>query len=207
MALPVEQVKTRISTVGSLSSHRHCRGFTLVELMVVLGIFVLLLGFSFPMFKDIRFFSQPGTQSGKLSILIQDLKRKAVTNHQDHYLHMDIGTNKLWITKGSMDRTINDTMEETNDQDMMVSSDEIRNDHEIEKFLPIDETFTITGVEFDRDVSFEDQSIVLFFSKQGYSDFAIIQCTENDSAFTLKIEPFLFPVQVLQGHKSFERCN
>jgi len=175
--------------------------------MVVMGIFVLLLGFSFPMFKDIRFFSQPGTQSGKLSILIQDIKRKAVTHHQDHYLHMDIGTNRMWITTESVDQANDDTIDGTVDNAMNQDVDEILNEHDIEQLLPIDETFTIAGVEFEGDVIFEDQSVILFFSKQGYSDFAMIQCTEEDEAFTLRIEPFLFPVQVLQGHTSFERCN
>lgn len=186
MASLEEKEKTKISTAGSLNKKSPARGFTLVELVVVISIISLLLVFSFPLFKDFSFFSNSKSQTGKMVRLINELKKKSIQNHVDYVLNIDSDSGTAWISNDSM-------------------ADEA-NEGAKDNALTFSENFSILGVDFQGMKNSENKEHIIRFRKQGYSDFALIHILENGNNLTLKIEPFLSKVQILNGHATLDDC-
>lgn len=183
---PAEKIKTRISTVGSLNSYRHTGGFTLIELIVVVSIISIVLLFSFPLFRDVSILSGNGGDAGDLARLTEDLKKRAVKNHHDYFLHLDKTAGRIWV--------ISEDMEEEQKRGAE------------EKATSLSGRTRIVSVQFAGQKKKELPEYVIRFRKQGYSDHALIQIIENGNQLTLKIEPFLPETPVTENHVDFEEC-
>ena len=108
-----------MSTAGSLSRVKKISGFTLIELIVVLSIVSTLLLFSFPVFRDIVLFYDAESQVGAIVRLINNLKKRAVTQSVDFLIHLDPGSGMVWIT--------NDNMDDAEKETAKVKAETIRN--------------------------------------------------------------------------------
>ncbi|WP_457551867.1 pilus assembly FimT family protein [Desulfobacula sp.] len=169
-----------------MSKYIKISGFTLIELVVVISIIAMLLSFSFPTFKNIVLFSNSTGQVGNIIRLINDLKKKAVSQNIDYLMHMDTGSGIIWITNEAMDDY---AKEAAKDEGALL----LKN-------------IDIVDVEFPGIKRAENQEYVFRFRRQGYSDFALIHIIENKKKITLKIEPFLSQVQILNEHIYLEDC-
>ncbi len=178
--------KTEIETAGSLNKFRKISGFTLIELIVVISIAGTLLFFSFPLFSNFNLFSDSKGGSGDIVRLINDLKTRAVEQDIDFVLHIDAASAMLWVT--------NDAMGE---KDRHAAQ---------EKGVNLPEDLSVLDVEFLNFRQSGEPEYQIRFSKQGYSDFALIHITEGEKNITLKIEPFLFQVQFIDRHVYFDDC-
>lgn len=177
----------QISTAGSLNNLKKTYGFTLIELIVVISIASLLLLFSFPMFKGVSLFSNPAGQVGDIARLINDLKTRAVEQNVDFMLHLDSGSDMIWVTDSTMDEEKRVSAKKNN--------------------VPISEEITLLDIVSPGILETGSQEHQLKFYKQGHSDFALIHIIVDEEYMTIKIEPFLATVQVLDGHLTFENCN
>jgi len=175
-----------MSTAGSLSNFKKSSGFTLIELIVVISIVAMLLLFSFPVFRDIVLFSDSATQVGDMLRLIDDLKKRAVDQNTDYFMHMNPGSGQVWVTNEDMD----DEAKETAKGNGVFLLEEI----------------DIIDVEFPGTRETRKMEHRIRFRKQGYSDFALIHIIENQKNITLKIEPFLSQAQLLNNHIYLEDC-
>ncbi len=169
-----------------MSKTKKTAGFTLIELMVVISIISILLLFSFPLFRDFNLFSDSTGQVGDIVRLINDLKKRAVEKHVDFVLHMDSGSGQVWVT----DHAMEDEAEEAAKQKATQLSDKI----------------TLLDVEFPGNRETGIQEYQIRFKASGYSDFALIHIIEDEKNITLKIEPFLSQVQLLDEHVYLEDC-
>jgi len=183
---PAARARTRISKAGRLSNPRNISGFTLIELIVVLGIISTLLFFSMPLFKDAGIFQNKNTEMGKLIQLIQSLKRRSIQKNMDLSLHISLDSNAVWITDSTMDET---ALQQARDDRTHLFHD-----------------LKITGIEFPGRSDTPREAHVIFFSKKGYSDMAILHMDDEDGPVSLKIEPFLMEVNPMPGHISFHDC-
>lgn len=154
--------------------------------MIVISIVSILLLFSFPVVKDLGLFSNSSRQAGDIIRLINNLKKRAIEQHLDFLLHMDSGSNVVWVTDDAMN---NEAKETAKDKGTLLSDD-----------------LTILDVEFPGVKETGAQEYRIRFKKQGYSDFALIHMVENGENLTLKIEPFLSQVQLLDRHVYLEDC-
>ncbi|MCP3871746.1 MAG: type II secretion system protein [Desulfobacteraceae bacterium] len=161
-------------------------GFTLIELIVVICIVSILLGFSYPMFRDVDLFSNSATQLGDIVRLINNLKKRAVEQNTDFLLHMDTTSGSLWVTNTGM-----------NDEAI---------DQAKQKGIQLSDKIIILDVEFPGIKEVGEKEYQIRFSKSGYSDYALIHIGEGDNTITLKIEPFLSQVQLLDEHVYLEDC-
>lgn len=152
--------------------------------MVVIMIISTMLFFSMPMFKAAGIFQNKNQEIGKLIRLIQSLKSKSVQEDMDFFLHFSLESNTLWITDSSMDENETQTAR----------------DNEIELLHDL----RITRIEFPRHN--DNQTVVIGFSKKGYSDMAILHMDDGQDLVSLKIEPFLMAVDSIPGHISFNDC-
>jgi len=158
----------------------------LIELIVVISIVGTLLLFSFPLFSNFNLFSGSKGGTGDIVRLVNDLKKRAVEQDIDFLLHIDAGSAMLWVTSDAMD-----------DKDRQAAE---------EKGVSFAQNLSVLDVKFLDSGQSEESEYQIRFSKQGYSDFALIHITEGEKNITLKIEPFLFQVQLIDRHVSFDDC-
>ena len=179
--------KIKISTVGSLNNHQKIAGFTFLELIVVISIVSALLFFSIPVFNKTSLFSNSSGQIGDIVRLMEDLKTRAVEKNKNFTLNIHPVSTSVWVTHTDM----NETQKQSAEGNATVLSDGI----------------IFLGLEFPDIRQPETQGYQLIFYKDGHSDFAMLHIAENDSNITLKLEPFLSSVQVIEGIVSFEDCK
>lgn len=162
-------------------------GFTFIELIVVISIISILLFFSFPLFENISFLSSPKGYTGHIVRLINDLKKLPAKENMDFFMHIDINTDMIWITNENMD--------------------EIEKQKARQKAFLVSDDIEILDVQLHQDKE-KRSEFKIRFRKQDYSDSALIHLIdENEKHITLKIEPFLSRVEVLNEHIFFEDCT
>ncbi len=175
--------KTGISKAGSLNNPA-ARGYTLVEVVVVIAVISILLYVTVPMFNRFLPGDQGGSRISRLVVLIQSLKQNARSENRDYLLHMDPGMSRVWVTHEQMD--------DQEAGEAMVTS-----------------TFSFSGLVFE-DLEFpgdrQAQGQTIRFYKGGWSDMALIHLREGDRLLTLKLEPFLIEVEQVQGRVSYQDC-
>ena len=173
-----------------MNNNNKISGFTLIELIVVIVIISTFLVFSFPVFENISKFSdlQKGQQGNIVHLInnINDLKKRAVKENIDFVMHIDQETGMIWITDDNMD---DDAKKEAK-----------------KKYIQLSENITISDIQFFNIKETKTQEHLIRFRKQGYSDFALIHIREKENNKTLKIDPFLSRVQVLNKYVYFEDC-
>lgn len=158
----------------------------MIELIVVISLLSLLLLFSFPMISNVSFFKNTTGDTNDLIRLVNDLKKRAVQDNTDYLLHFDIATQTLWVTSENMD---DEQKEAARKESVSVA-----------------ENLSILGVEFKDDSSGTYDIPNIRFRKHGYSDFALVHLTRDQSDITLKIEPFLSQAQWIEKRIHFNDC-
>ena len=138
------------------------------------------------MFKDLVLFSNSAGQTGDIVRLINGLKKRAVAQNMDYTMHMDPGSGMLWVTDEKMDDEAKKMAKETG--------------------VSLSEKINIIDVEFPGIKKTGNMEHKIQFKKQGYSDFALIHINEHKKNITLRIEPFLSQVQILNKYVSLEDC-
>ena len=165
-------------------------GFTLVEVIVVITIIATFLAFSIPVFKDAGFFKTERQGINDLAGLITSLKYRAMQENHDIFLHIDIASDRVWITDTSMD-------------------DPARENARVDAF-ELAGNLRISGIAFARSTQEirEDRTIqTIRFSRHGYSDLVILQLDGADTPVSMKIEPFLMDVETVFDRVSFDDCT
>lgn len=157
-----------------------------MELVVVIGIMSLLLMFSFPVFRDIPLFSDTGAGTGDLVRLMDDLKKRAVEADTDFLLHLEPESGRVWVTHEGIDEA---KMQSARENGAELSGD-----------------LRVIGVEYPEFKDPGGREYLIRFNRRGYSDFAYIHVTEDRKKRTLKLEPFLPRVLILEDHAHFEDC-
>lgn len=149
-----------------------------------MGLFSLVLFISLPLFSDRRLFSDQVDEAGKTGLMIERLKRDAVRQNRDLYLYIMEGGGRYRVSDAS---PVPDGDDGPDWQDFP-------------------EGFTVDRVEFAGHTGTGGEDTVIYFSRQGYSDHALIHCIWQGRAMTLELAPFLFPVRALEGDVGFDAC-
>lgn len=180
--------KTWISRAGNLNKKESGkRGFTIIELVIVLSITGIVLFFSIPAFKEIHIFSDPTKALGQTVQLIDLLKKKAMADNRDYFMHLEIAEGMVWVSDDSMDE---EAMKLAREKGILFSGETI-----------------LLGVEFPKAISSAPDEVGIRFNRNGYSDMALIQVREGENHFTLRIEPFLLKAELQNGRISFDQCR
>ncbi len=167
-----------MDTVG-----RSCRGFTLIELIVVMVLLSIMTAFAVPSIRTALFTDQLKTTARKLIGLINETGQLARSKQQTYYLVFDSETDAFQIlpTKGGD--------EDEQQQRTFSVPDGIR---------VVDFTSFHGGVDGEGELSLQ-------FTKKGYVDRTLIHLSdEAGNDLTLDLSPFLGVSRLYESHLTFE---
>ncbi|HIJ55907.1 MAG TPA: type II secretion system protein [Deltaproteobacteria bacterium] len=161
------------------------RAFTLIELIVVISLISIMLVFSIPRFH-VAVLSDPDRQASRwITETAQNLKQESVRHNRRFVMHIDISTNRGWVTHDRM-------------------SEEEVNAAQSEGF-GFPEGAGIVDVEFPKKGKVSTGETEISFYKNGYSDKALVHVEFAGSGFkTYLIEPFLTKVKIYNTYSDFE---
>ncbi|MFH2060721.1 MAG: prepilin-type N-terminal cleavage/methylation domain-containing protein [Pseudomonadota bacterium] len=175
-----------MSIVGRSNKPVKNGGFTFIEMIVVISIISVLLVFSFPVIKNIGFFSEHSSQAGDIIRLVEDLKIRAIEKNLDYQMHIDIGAATIWVTHENMD--------------------EQQKEAAMTKAVMFSDRMIISDVWFPFIGKHPELIASITFRKLGYSDFVLIHIVQDDQPMTIKIEPFSIQTEQLKHYVYLEDC-
>lgn|GEM_PF-349313 len=205
---PAARTRTGISTAGKLSdgirdaefgvtaerSHLNpdeisgrvnsIRGFSLVELVVVLFLIGIMLSFTLPRFHDTILTNHTQSVSRRIISTVQSLKERSVRDQNLYILHVNLDTRRLWVTHESM------------------SVEELENAEQKGYELPDD--VILLDVETPGKGKVASGQADIYFYKKGYSDRALIHIEDDDHQWSFLIETFLTRVRLYEKYVEFE---
>ena len=147
-------------------------GFTLLELIIVMLLLTILLGFAVPAFQGNGFTNSGDKVVRELLYAVKKLKTAALSRQIMHQLHLDLDADRIWVTR---------------EQELPDSATPARTS---EWTLP--DNIHIAHVRFPDHREIKSGTVVMAFYPQGYSDRAIVRLTDSEGLSTdLIVEAFL----------------
>ncbi len=78
------------------------RGYTLIELIVVMALIGIMLGIAAPRIRD-TFLADPLKRTARKMVgMINEARYDSIRTHQGHALHVDVESNRFWIDAATM---------------------------------------------------------------------------------------------------------
>ena len=165
------------------TDNRQIQGFTLLELIVVMGLLTIMLVFSIPRLHKTIFLDDTKTSSRWLVGKIQALKEAAIRNQKRYTLHIDWDAERYWETDESMTTELLESAAlQTN---------------------PLPDGLKIADIEYPLGGRISTGQTKITFYKNGYSDKALIHVREGEKNVSYLIEPFLSDVARYETYTSF----
>lgn len=161
------------------------KGFTLIELVVVISLIGIMLAFVLPRFHAFRLADPAKATSRWMIGTVRALRESAQQSQKRHTLHAGLDSNSFWVTDESM-------------------SEEAAWEAAGKGFrLP--DGVRLLDVEFPGERRVTTDRADIFFYPQGYSDKVLIHLESDDSgAFSYLIEPFLPEVTIFNKYAGFD---
>ena len=165
-----------------LQTQHSSKGFTLIELIVVIVIMSVLLVFTVPRMSGFIFQDDTDQIVRWLVIKGRALRNGAVEQQKDYFLNIDIDNSKLWVTDETIDTE--EAMEKA-----------------YKNSFSLPETVVIRDVVYPGAGKALQGSVAISFHKQGYADQAIIHIRDDDDRnVSLMVEAFLPSVRWVEEY-------
>lgn len=178
------EVQISLSNGPLTTYHGHRNGFTLLELIVVISLLGIMLVFTVPRFHDTLFLDENKKSSRWIIGKIQTLKEAAISNQREYILHIDLDTDRFWVTDESMS-------EETLESAALNA-----------EALP--GGMKIADLEFPNQGKIHSGRADITFYKTGYTDKVLIHVQDDEEYESFLIEPFLLEVTRYETYAGFE---
>jgi prepilin-type N-terminal cleavage/methylation domain-containing protein len=177
-------MKAVFSNDRQTSGVSNTRGFTLIELIVVIALLGIMIGFSVPRLHDTLYLDDTRKASRWIIGKVHALREAAIQKQKQYMLHIDMDSNRIWDSEESM-------------------SEESRNEAALNaQALP--GNIEIIDVQFLIGGKVSSGRADITFYKSGYSDKALIHIQDEDEQLTFLIEPFLTKVRLFDKYASFD---
>ena len=160
-------------------------GFTLIELIVVISLISIMLGFAIPRLQNSLLTDNARKVSQWIILTVPSLKEQALREQKQYVLNMDMNEDRLWVTHDAM------TEEEVEAASLTGYK------------LPSD--IHIVDVEYPDSRRLTTGQVQIRFYKKGYSDHVFIHIINSDNEQrSLLIEPFLPQVKLFESYVTFQ---
>ncbi len=170
------------------------RGFTLIELIVVISLIGLLAGISAPRFQAAMTSDGIRRTSAKIMGTVAHLKNRAVKERTNYNLIFDVSGNRIWIEEEKPPGKKSSTQDETKEEDVSADAYELS------------DGISITDIEFADDNIVTSGRAKIHFNREGWSSMAAIHiAADDDEHMTFIIEPFLDRVEVFKSYQSLDQ--
>lgn len=159
-------------------------GFTLIELIVVVSLISLMLFFALPRLNSDLLDDDINTTSRWIILKVRTLKDRAHLEQKSYVLHLDMNTNRLWVSNASM------------------------TEEELEKAAgsayQLPEGIQLLDVEYPSGKIATGEAEIWVF-ENGYSEKALIHLSDSANDIrTFLIEPYLPSVKLFKQAVGFE---
>ena len=160
------------------------KGFTLVELVVVVGLIVMMIGLTMPRIRTALLSDNLKRTALKMVGLASNLKNEAVREQKTYALHLDLARQRYWVEFAAM----------TEEEQTLAGENAVKLPHDVQ----------ILDVWFkDGDKVTEGETAILFF-KKGYIQPSAIHLGDDDGRrFTIALSPFVENVKVMETYVDF----
>ena len=167
------------------SHSRDIRGFTLIELTLVIFLMGLLLSLTIPRFRDAVLSDDLRGTTRKLIVKIGELRSASIRDNRDYILRFNLEANQYWVEDSGMSELEQVTAREQSTR------------------LPDDvHILDIWFMGTDKQVTGE---VGIRFYRKGYVRPSLIHLgSEDGRKFTLTLRPFMGKVEVTEGYVEFE---
>jgi prepilin-type N-terminal cleavage/methylation domain-containing protein len=163
---------------------KRIKGFTLIELIVVISLISIMLFFAIPRFQSNILSDSTKDVSRWILLKIPYIKERAAREQKRYVLHVGLDSNKLWVTHEAM-------LEEA------LQSAETNG-------YKLPEDIKLLDVEYPDQEKISVGQADIYFNEKGYSDKAIIHLENDDNErFSFLIEPFLLRVRLYNSYTGF----
>ena len=159
------------------------KGFTLIELMVVMLLISILLAIAMPRFQ-VNVAQDPVKKTSRWIIHnVRVLRTAAVQKQKQHAIVIDLNRNCMWVVNADMD-----------DEALAAAA---------EKSFNLPDALRIVDVQFPDKDRLSDGTAEIHFYPAGYSDEVVIHL-ENASAerYSFIVEPLLPKVKIIDEWKA-----
>ena len=183
MLLGYCKAKTTVNN-GPRTTDDHLRGFTLLELMVVISLLSIMLVLTVPRFHSALFLDETKKSARWIIGKIQSLKESAIRDQKQRTLHIDLDTERFWETDESMST---ETLEST-----------------ALNAAPLPDGLKIADIEYPIRGKIDSGQAEITFYKDGHSDKVLIHLQDGADYISYLIEPFLSDVTRYETYARFE---
>ncbi|MBW2603136.1 MAG: prepilin-type N-terminal cleavage/methylation domain-containing protein [Deltaproteobacteria bacterium] len=160
------------------------KGFTLIELIVVISLISIMLFFAIPRFQSNVLSDSTKEVSRWILLKIPYTKERAAREQKRYILHVSLDSNRLWITHEAMSREALESAK-TNG-------------------YKLPEDIKLLDVEYPDQEKISVGQADIYFNEKGYSDKAIIHLeNDDDEKISFLIEPFLLRVRLYNSYAEF----
>ena len=178
------KINIALSDGPRTTNYRQCRGFTLLELIVVITLLGIMLVFTVPRFHDTLFVDESKKSSRWIIGKVRALKEAVIRNQKHYTLHIDLDTQRYWETDESM-------------------SAEARESAALSAVsLPGD--LKIADIEYPIRGKINSGRADITFYKTSYTDKLLIHLEDDAEYISFLIEPFLSELTRYETYASFE---
>lgn len=173
-----------IARPDHIAPRLNTRGYTLLELIVVIVLLGLIFGLTVPNFRQALLTDRLDSASLRLIGFIQDLREKAIHDQEAYTLHIDIRSNKIWAFPS------------------LASEEEQEKARARAYDLPPD--VQIQDIWSWNGGKLYDEAIIRF-SKKGYVEQSVIHLKSEDGReISLELHSFLGTIKIHEGYVDFE---
>lgn len=161
------------------------KGFTLIELMVVMLLITIVLAVVIPRFDTAAPFQDPGKKLSRWMInAVRHLRATAIEKQQTQALVVDLSKQRMWMIQ-----------EDMSEEQQAAAA---------EKAFTLDSSIRIVNAQFRNQESVATGTLEIRFYPAGYSDQVLLHIENEDAERTsYLIEPLLPKLKIVEGWIEF----